>query len=172
MRTWTKVVSVLVVVGLIFVLPGCCATKKAKPAEAPATTPAVTEQPVAPTVIEESLLEKAQKQGALLPIYFDFDKYNLKTDSVQKLDKSAEWLAQNAGVSVRVEGNCDERGTNEYNMALGERRANAAKKYLIKSGVAESRLSTVSYGEEKPLDAGHDEAAWAKNRRDDFVPAQ
>lgn len=172
MRTWTKVISVLVVVGLLFVLPGCCTMKKEKAAEAPAPTPAVTEQPVAQPVVEETLLEKAQKQGALLPIYFDFDKYNLKPEAVKNLDKSAEWLAQNAAVTVQVEGNCDERGTNEYNLALGERRANAAKGYLIKMGVAENRLSTISYGEERPLDAGHDEAAWAKNRRDDFNPAQ
>lgn len=172
MKTWTKVMSVVVIIGLLFVLPGCCLKKKPAAEPAPTTSTSMEQPGAAPTVLEESLLEKAQKQGALLPIYFDFDKYNLKPEAVQKLDKSAEWLAQNPAVTVRIEGNCDERGTNEYNLALGERRANAAKKYLIKMGVAESRLSTISYGEERPLDPGHDEAAWAKNRRDDFIPAQ
>jgi peptidoglycan-associated lipoprotein len=173
MRTWTKVMSVLVVIGLLFVLPGCCMMKKKAPEPTPVAPPVAVQEPQAVTpVAEETLLEKFQKQGALLPIYFDFDKYNLKPDSVKKLDRSAEVLAQNPAVTVRIEGNCDERGTNEYNLALGERRANSAKKYLMKMGVAENRLSTISYGEEKPLGAGHDEAAWSQNRRDDFTPAQ
>jgi peptidoglycan-associated lipoprotein len=104
----------------------------------------------------------------LEPIFFDFDKSNITPDAKAILDKNAEWISKNPTAKIRIEGNCDERGTNEYNMALGERRATSAKQYLVTLGIAANRLTTVSYGEEKPLDPGHDEAAWAKNRRDDF----
>jgi peptidoglycan-associated lipoprotein len=101
-------------------------------------------------------------------IYFDFDKSDLKTESQAVLKKKADWLRRNPGYSLRIEGNCDERGTNEYNLALGERRADSAKKFLAALGIAENRMSVISYGEERPVDPGHNEAAWAKNRRDDF----
>ena len=169
MRTWTKVVSVLVVIGLIFVLPGCCMMKKKAPEPTPVAAPPSVQEPQAIPVAEETLLEKFQKQGALLPIHFDFDKYSLKPDSVKKLDRSAEVLAQNPAVTVRIEGNCDERGTNEYNLALGERRANNTKKYLISLGIASDRISAISYGKESPLDPGRNEDAWAKNRRAHIV---
>jgi peptidoglycan-associated lipoprotein len=105
---------------------------------------------------------------SLDPIYFDFDKSTITSDAKAILDKNAEWISKNPTAKIRIEGNCDERGTNEYNMALGERRANTAKKYLLNLGVSADRLTMVSYGEEKPMDPGHDEAAWTKNRRDDF----
>ncbi len=102
-------------------------------------------------------------------INFDFDKYNVRTDAVPALKENAGWLKENANVKIIVEGHCDERGTNEYNMALGERRANSAKNYLVNLGVGADRVSTVSFGEERPLDSGHDEGAWAQNRRAEFV---
>ncbi|MBI5179656.1 MAG: peptidoglycan-associated lipoprotein Pal [Nitrospinae bacterium] len=98
-------------------------------------------------------------------IYFDFDKFDITAPSRETLAKDAGIIKANPGVKVVIEGHCDERGTSEYNLALGERRASAAKKYLVSLGVDESRLYTISYGEEKPADAGHNEAAWAKNRR-------
>jgi peptidoglycan-associated lipoprotein len=101
-------------------------------------------------------------------IYFDFDKSDLKPEAQTVLKKKADWLRRNPGYSIRIEGNCDERGTNEYNLALGERRAASAKKFLAAMGIAENRMSIISYGEERPVDPGHNEAAWAKNRRDDF----
>jgi peptidoglycan-associated lipoprotein len=147
--------------GLVF--SGCCCPKK-KAAEMPTTTvapaPEVKETPPPPAVEPVSV--------SLEPIYFDFDKSNLKPDATAILTKNAEWLSKNPAAKIRIEGNCDERGTSEYNVALGERRANSAKKYLIKLGISADRLTTVSYGKEKPLDLGHNEAAWAKNRRDDF----
>lgn len=103
------------------------------------------------------------------PIYFDFDKSNIRADQQDRVDGNATYLKNNPAVTIRIEGNCDERGTNEYNMALGERRALAAKKYLLNVGISEDRLQTVSYGEEKPLQEGHDEASWEQNRRDDFA---
>lgn len=85
------------------------------------------------------------------------------------LNKIAERLKKNESYTIKIEGNCDERGTTEYNLALGNRRANAAMNYLVNLGIKKERIKTVSYGKEKPLDPGHDEAAWAKNRRDHFV---
>ncbi len=101
-------------------------------------------------------------------IYFDFDKYDLKPPAKVTLRQKADFLKKNPQYSVRIEGHCDERGTNEYNLALGERRANAAKKFLMALGVSESRITTISYGEERPVDPRHNEEAWAKNRRDEF----
>ncbi|MFH0844393.1 MAG: peptidoglycan-associated lipoprotein Pal, partial [Pseudomonadota bacterium] len=101
-------------------------------------------------------------------IYFEFDKSDLKPEAQANLKKKAEWLRANTKFSILIEGNCDERGTNEYNLALGERRASAAKNFLISMGVSKDRISTISYGEEKPADPGQNEKAWAKNRRDEF----
>jgi OOP family OmpA-OmpF porin len=102
-------------------------------------------------------------------IYFDFDKYVIKPEGREALKRNAEWLQKNPAKKVVVEGNCDERGTNEYNMALGQRRADAAAKYLVDLGVAKERVGTVSFGEEKPVCKESNEACWSKNRRDDFI---
>ena len=101
-------------------------------------------------------------------IYFDFDKSDLKPEARAILVKKADWLRTNTDYSVRIEGNCDERGTIEYNLALGERRALAAWKFLNALGISGDRMSTISYGEERPADPAHNPTAWAKNRRDDF----
>lgn len=101
-------------------------------------------------------------------IYFDFDKSELKPEARAILEKKAAWLRAHPDFSLRIEGHCDERGTNEYNLALGERRANAAGKFLNALGISMGRVSTLSYGEERPADPGHNQAAWAKNRRDEF----
>ena len=98
-------------------------------------------------------------------IHFDLDKYGIDGESQGILRSQAQWLARYAGKSITIEGHCDERGTREYNLALGERRANAAKNYLISLGVDGGRIQTVSYGKERPVALGSDEAAWAKNRR-------
>jgi peptidoglycan-associated lipoprotein len=102
-------------------------------------------------------------------VYFDYDDSTLRPDAREALRKNATFLKSNTGVAVEVQGNCDERGTEEYNLALGKRRAEAAKSYLVDLGVNSSRVATVSFGEEKPVAVGHDEASWAKNRRSDFV---
>lgn len=117
----------------------------------------------------EAVVEGSRTNAGLLPLFFDFDKSIVRPDQVERIEANALFLKDNAEVKVRIEGNCDERGTNEYNMALGERRAMGAMKYLVNLGIADSRLSTLSYGEERPLNPGHDEAAWSENRRGDFV---
>jgi peptidoglycan-associated lipoprotein len=105
---------------------------------------------------------------SLTDVYFDYDKSNLTSVAESTLGQDAAGLSKHAGASVVIEGHCDERGTNEYNLALGERRAAAAKSFLVNYGIEAGRLQTVSYGEERPVDPGHDEAAWAKNRRAHF----
>lgn len=107
--------------------------------------------------------------GDLAPIYFPFDSSVITGEAIKTLKGNARWLKDNANVKIQVEGHCDERGTVEYNLALGERRANAAKDYLVRLGVDAGRLSIISYGEERPQDSGHDESAWSKNRRAAFV---
>jgi peptidoglycan-associated lipoprotein len=102
-------------------------------------------------------------------VNFDFDKFNLSKDAREILKKYAEWLNKNKDVMIAVEGHCDERGTTEYNLALGERRASAAAGFLVDMGIDAKRIKTISYGEELPLDQGHNEEAWAKNRRAHFV---
>jgi peptidoglycan-associated lipoprotein len=105
----------------------------------------------------------------MLPVYFNFDRSNIRKDQVSRIEGNAQYLRQNSQATIVVQGNCDERGTSEYNMALGERRAQSAKRYLINLGVNPERITTISFGEEKPLNYGHDELAWSQNRRDDFV---
>jgi len=105
----------------------------------------------------------------LKDIHFDFDKYDIRPGDAQILKENAALLMKNPGVKIQIEGHCDERGTVEYNLALGERRANSAKRYLSSLGLTGDRISTISYGKEKPLDPGHNEEAWTKNRRDHFI---
>jgi peptidoglycan-associated lipoprotein len=101
-------------------------------------------------------------------IHFDFDKATLRADDQASLDQKVAILTANAGVRIRISGHCDERGSDEYNLALGNRRATAAKQYLVSHGIDASRIETVSYGEERPIATGHDEDSWAQNRRDEF----
>jgi peptidoglycan-associated lipoprotein len=101
----------------------------------------------------------------LKDIHFDFDKYDIRPTDAGILKENAALLVKFPNVKIQIEGHCDERGTVEYNLALGERRANGAKRYLISLGIPEKRISTISYGKERPSDPGHNEEAWAKNRR-------
>ncbi len=105
----------------------------------------------------------------LKDIHFDFDRYEIRPEDAQILKDNAALIMKYTGVKVQIEGHCDERGTIDYNLALGERRADSARKYLISIGVSPDRLSTISYGKERPLDPGHNEDAWAKNRRAHLV---
>lgn len=117
----------------------------------------------------EDLGQKGGRGTVIGDIFFDFDSSSLSPEAQDQLKQNAAWLQNHQLSSVTIEGHCDERGTDEYNIALGERRAEAARNYLETLGVTGSRLSTVSFGEEKPFDPGHNEEAWAKNRRDHFV---
>jgi peptidoglycan-associated lipoprotein len=105
----------------------------------------------------------------LKDIRFDYDKYDIRREDEGILKENAAFLKKNPKMKIQIEGHCDERGTVEYNLALGERRANSTKKYLVSLGIASDRISTISYGKERPLDPGHNEEAWAKNRRAHIV---
>jgi len=98
-------------------------------------------------------------------VFFEYDSAMISSEAQQTLDRQAAWLKQYSSINVTVEGHCDERGTREYNLALGERRASAAKKYLVSLGIAASRISTISYGKERPAVVGSDESSWSQNRR-------
>lgn len=120
---------------------------------------------------KEAAVQKTElKNVKLESIYFDFDQGLIRDDQKEIMVKDAEWLKANPRVKIRIEGNCDERGTAEYNLALGQKRADTAKGFLEGLGISANRMQTISYGEERPLDRGQSEAAWAENRRVDFVP--
>lgn len=135
-----------------------------------------TEEPVAPAATEEPATPPAEETPAPAPtaftpdtVYFAFDDYTISGEAQTKLNALADHLKADAKVVAQIEGHCDERGSIEYNLALGDRRAQSVKNYLVQLGVDAARLTTISYGEEKPASDGHDEAAWSQNRRAQFV---
>jgi peptidoglycan-associated lipoprotein len=181
----TKRIGIMLVLCCgLFAVVGCSSKKQVvkedetlaqnQPVQAPTEAPpaeglkeqSVTKEPV---VKEEPVKETSSVIMPFETIHFDYDSYVLSQDARDSLDMNAKWLKVNTAQKVRLEGNCDERGSDEYNLALGEKRAKAAFNYLVTLGIPEERLSTVSYGKEKPADPGHTEEAWAKNRRVDFV---
>jgi peptidoglycan-associated lipoprotein len=139
--------------------------EEVKPAEETKTEEPTETKPETPPEPEIKKLSEADFKV----VYFDFDKYNLVDSAKRALDYNAQLLKDNPSVIVQIEGHCDERGTVEYNISLGEKRAMSAKTYLINLGIDANRLQTISYGKERPVAFGHDEISWAKNRRDEFV---
>src|SRR3990172_5692390 len=143
------------------------------PAPAPATAPRPAPAPAPrPAPAPPAMMVKPSEFAPnpnLKTIYFDFDKYNIRPDDAKTLDGDAAWLKANPNNLVLIEGHADERGTNEYNLALGEKRAKAAMNYLVAQGVQASRVTIISYGEERPVCTEKTEACWAKNRRDNFL---
>lgn len=158
---------VVIPLACLAIVAAGCGGKKARVetvAEPPApVTPEVLPPPppVPPAPVERPLV--------LENVYFDYDKYDLREDARATLASDAKQLEGKADAKVLIEGHCDERGTVEYNLALGEKRAKAAMDYLVNYGIAAGRLSAVSFGEERPADPGHDETAWSKNRRAAFT---
>lgn len=144
-----------------------CGGKKAPaqlpPEPGPETTTSAPVDTGAP--VPGSQADFVSKMSGSDTIYFDTDRYDIDTADQAALSKQAQWLVQYPNKRATIEGHCDERGTREYNIALGERRANAAKNYLVSMGVDASRVTTVSYGKERPVALGSDESAWAQNRR-------
>ncbi len=151
-----------------------CHHKKPTPIN-PELTPPSAKAPAEPTTgtgqpnvdLENLLFSK--DNGKIKPIYFDFDRYDLRPDALSTLKANVDVLKQYPDVIVQVEGHCDERGTPEYNMALGDRRAQSTREQMIRLGISGDRIVTISYGKEAPVDPGHNEAAWAKNRRCEFA---
>jgi peptidoglycan-associated lipoprotein len=141
--------------------------KPSLPAAPPPPPPPAAETAPPPPPVGASVLPGSERDFVVNAgdrVYFDFDRYDLRSDAQPILDAQAAWLVRYPAVRVRIDGNCDERGTREYNLALGARRANTVRDYLIAHGVSSDRITTVSYGKEKPIDAGSGEEAWAHNR--------
>lgn len=156
----------LVVVSSLFVFAACSTTQN-KSADLSATNAAAEKHTTTSRNIAVFEPIEGSKTGARSSdrVFFGYDSSVLTVEAQQTLDRQALWLRDNPGVKASVEGHCDERGTREYNLALGERRANAAKNYLVAAGVPASRLSVISYGKERPAVLGSTPAAWAENRR-------
>ena len=184
-RLWIGVALLLIIPGLLFTAscakktvqsdPGMAAGAGAKDlaAEDEARQRAMEEQRLEEERLREEASvrrERAEREafGSTF-LYFEYDKARLLPEAKAILKSKAKWLLANSGVNVIVEGHCDDRGSNEYNMALGDRRAQSARNYLVDLGVPARRLTTISYGEEKPVAFGQKESAWAKNRRVQFV---
>lgn len=154
--------------------PPAATTNTAPPPPPPPPKPVAEPVPVPPEPLPEDTigsksLDDLNRESPLTPVLFDLDSAEVSAEGQQVLQANAQVLKRFPAWQVTIEGHCDERGTAEYNLALGERRALAARTYLVSLGLAPDRLRTVSYGKEFPFDAGHDEAAWAKNRRAHFV---
>ncbi len=153
-------------------------TAPATPPTAPPTTPPAAVPPAAPPTTPPSVgpapttppkpSEFAETPN-LNDIHFDFDKYNIRPGDAKILDANAAWLKSNPSNLVLIEGHCDERGTNEYNLALGERRAKSTMNYLVAQGVQATRITIISYGKERPLCTEHNESCWSRNRRAHFL---
>ncbi len=182
-------VTVLAFVCASLLLAGCCTKKEVQVSKSlePTTKEVTKAEGIKKAEESRQVKEEAESQAGRLSeteiseqlaqevkkfesekIYFDFDKSDLKPEARATLRQKADWLNKNPGFYMWIEGHCDERGTSEYNLALGERRAHAAMEFLKALGISEGRLRTISYGEERPADPGHNEEAWAKNRRDEF----
>jgi len=163
-----KLQWVLLVLGIAMFLVSACSQKPpAEEAQPPVQEVEPPPPPPPPPKVEEPPPPPVELN--LETVYFDFDKYNLKPDAREALGRNARLLKENPEATVLIEGHCDERGTKEYNLALGEKRAKSARDYLVDLGVAASRIRIISYGKERPVDPGHSEAAWAKNRRAAFI---
>jgi peptidoglycan-associated lipoprotein len=166
--------TVIVALGF-FVLWGCpkkaevTSAPETKKEAAPAKEEAKTEKESKPEAKEESKERSASASAGLQPVYFDFDRSLIRDDAKGVMKANADWLKANPKVTIKIEGNCDERGTKEYNQALGQRRAASAKKYLTDMGISAKRISLISYGKEKQTCSESSESCWQKNRRDDFT---
>jgi peptidoglycan-associated lipoprotein len=174
-------VRAVAIAGLALLVATACSKPK-KPdgdaAAAAATAPeapiSTTDQPVVQT--KDSTLDPRGSDGGsisgLSTVFFEYDKANLTSDTRKRLGENAEWIKTHPAVTIQIEGHTDERGSVEYNLALGERRAKSVKAYLETLGVEGRRMTIISYGEEKPLASGSGESVWSKNRRANFVPLQ
>lgn len=185
-----RIIALLAIIGLVLVAVSC--TKAPVKTAVPELTPEERAKIAAEEearrkmeadrlkqgrTMEESLAElyaskeevKALQEFQNEDIHFAFDSYVLSPEAQKILDKKVAWLRKHPDIKIIIEGHCDERGSNEYNLALGERRANSAKEYLVNAGIDPDRIHTISYGEERPLALGSDEASWAINRRAHFV---
>ena len=176
MKAFSTLRFLLIVVLFCGLLAGCSTTPSTSPDEGQVGSTDVSQQGDVAGVGDQAITEEDvpghTSVTGLQRIHFDFDQFTLSDEARMVLGQNAEYLKANSGLQVVIEGHCDERGSDEYNLALGESRALAAKNYLISLGVGAQRLSVISYGEEKPLDSRKTEDAWAMNRRAEFKAIQ
>ena len=162
--------AALLLTGLV---AGCAtqSTDESSPAPAPAPTAMGTSS--TPRATSSGGIFGSRNAGAVMPqarsVYYEFDRSEIKADSTKVIDANAQYLREHPELKVKVEGNADERGSREYNLALGQRRADAVQKRMTILGIPSDRIETVSYGKEKPKAVGHDESAWSENRRSDIL---
>jgi peptidoglycan-associated lipoprotein len=162
--------AALLLTGLV---AGCAtqSTDESSPAPAPAPTAMGTSS--SPRATSSGGIFGSRNAGAVMPqarsVYYEFDRSEIKADSTKVIDANAQYLREHPELKVKVEGNADERGSREYNLALGQRRADAVQKRMTILGIPSDRIETVSYGKEKPKAVGHDESAWSENRRSDIL---
>lgn len=178
--------TVSVVIVALMILIGACKSAppptpepEPTPVPTPAKTPIIEEEvrrPETETIVSQEVTEELPEDLAILnargyleDVFFDTDQWDIKPEFAEALTRNVTWLQQYPSVQILIEGHCDERNTREYNLALGERRANAVRDYLVFLGVEPGRVRTISYGEERPFAVGNDEASWQLNRRAHFV---
>ncbi len=164
-KKWIFLALVLVIPGLMFSVSCQKKLVDASP------EPMAKEEPKEEAVVKEEAPAAYKAPSIIMQedIYFEFDKATLTPAAQDNLLRKAEWLRENSDTTVTIEGHCDARGTNEYNLALGDRRAESAKAFLVDLGIPASRLTTISYGEERPVCSQQNDECWTKNRRDNFV---
>ena len=159
-----------VMLSAAFLLQGCAPVSSEPSASDGSSVPLMRTSMVSPSSSLEAMRRgENPAEGPLKNVYFDFDRYDLRADTRETLKANADWLKENPGTQLEIEGHCDERGTTEYNLALGAKRAQVAKDYLVTLGVSGERISTVSYGKELSVCREKSEGCWQKNRRDRFV---
>jgi len=166
------VLVVLLAVVAMVAFSGCAKKPAAEPIEPQEDTQALRGDDLALADQPEETVYVEPGAGVFHDIHFEYDKYRIMPEDEPILQGIARWLKENEDIKVLIEGHCDERGTNEYNMALGEQRALAARRYLVGLGIEAERLNTISYGEEQPLDSASTEAAWSMNRRAHFTVSE
>ena len=171
-----KTPAILIASSFALLLGACASQQTAEapqpapaPASTPAPAPAAQAQPVEQPKAEMNPLHDPNSILAKRSVYFDFDKSNIKPEFRALVEAHAGYMTGHASATVRIEGNCDERGSREYNLALGQRRADGLRKAMVLLGVSDTRIETISWGEEKPRAMGRNEAAWSQNRRDDII---
>jgi len=176
MKIMTKIS--LVLIPAMFLIVGCGSkgeVKEETPAmEQPTETMPAEPEPEVTAVPEPAPVDPLDDPNSMLSqriVYFDFDSSTVREDALPIIKAHADYLASNSGVNITLEGHCDERGTREYNIALGERRADAVRRLLIANGVSSNQIRPISYGEERPAMLGHNESAWSANRRAEFTYA-
>ena len=173
MKLSPRTAALLLAALLTVAVAGCAKKPAATTPVPPAPTSTQKDVPVPPDPAPETPVEPAKapvSANDLQIVYFGYDSFTLDDGAHSALDNNAKLLRDNAGLNVSIDGHCDERGTVEYNQALGQKRAEAVQQYLTDAGIAAGRLRVISYGKERTADEGHDESAWAKNRRVEFSP--